>query len=88
MMGIPCDFPAYIYSNNQYVLDDSENSFPVFKNKPSSIAYHFFREGGTKYEWLTTYIRTTDNVADLHTKPLASCDKRIKFTNMILHHIM
>ena len=87
MMGIPCDFPAYVYGDNQSVLANSTRPFSVLKKKSSSIAYHFVREGVARDEWRTTYINTHDNLADLFTKPLGGGEKRTKFTGMILHHV-
>ena len=87
MMGIPCDFPAYIYGDNQSVLVNSSKPHSVLKKKSSSIAYHFVREGVATDEWRVTYISTHDNVADILTKPLTSIDKRRKFVGMILHHV-
>ena len=88
MMGIPCNFSAYIYDNNQSVLDNSTEPFSVLNQKSSSIAYRFVRECVAKDEWRTTYIRTTDNFSDILNKPLSDGEKKVKFTNMIIHHIM
>ena len=87
MMAIPCDFPSYVYGDNQSVLVNSSKPFSVLKKKSSSIAYHFVREGVAKDEWRTAYINTNDNVADILTKPLAGDEKRARFVKMILHHI-
>jgi hypothetical protein len=87
MMGIPCDFPAYVYGDNQSVLSNSTLPFSTLKKKSSSIAYHFVREGVAKDEWRTTYINTHDNLADLFTKPLPGGAKRTRFVQMVLHHI-
>lgn len=86
MMGIPVDFPTYVFGDNQSVLANSGNPFSVLKKKSSSIAYHFVREGVAKDEWRVTYISTHDNVADLLTKPLYNAEKRRKLINMILHY--
>ena len=37
MMGIPCDFPAYVYGDNQSVLANSTRPFSVLKKKSSSL---------------------------------------------------
>ena len=87
MMGIPCDFPAYIYGDNKSVLVNSSIPTSVLKKKSSSIAYHFVREGVAADEWRVGYISTHDNVADLLTKPLGNKEKRMKFISMILHHL-
>ena len=88
MMGIYCDFPAYIYGYTQSVLSNSKNPFSVLKNNSSSFSHHSIREGVAKDEWQTTHIHTTYNVADLLTKNLYGSEKQIKFIDMILHHII
>ena len=45
MMGIPCDFPAYILGDNKTVLVNSAMPFSTLTKKSCSIAYHFVREG-------------------------------------------
>ena len=87
MMGIPCDFPAYIYGDNKSVLVNSSQPFSVLKKKSSSIAYHFVREGTSRDEWRTAYTKTDDNIADLLTKPLPGGMKRTKHTGAVLHHL-
>jgi hypothetical protein len=87
MMGIPCDFPAYIFGDNQSVLVNSSNPFSTLKKKSCSIAYHFVREGVSKDEWRCAYINTHDNPADILTKPIAGGEKRTRLTGMMLHHI-
>ena len=87
MMGIPCDFPSYIYGDNQSVLVNSSVPTSVLKKKSCSIAYHFVREGVAANEWRMTYINTHDNPADLLTKALRNGEKRMKFVRMFLHHI-
>ena len=87
MMGIPCDFPAYIFGDNQSVLANTSRPHSVLKKKSSSIAFHYVREGVAKDEWRTTYINTHVNPADMFTKPLGGGEKRARFTSMILHHV-
>ena len=41
MMGIPCNFPSFIFGDNKSVLTNSSNLFSMLKKKSSSIAYHF-----------------------------------------------
>ena len=45
MMGIPCDLPAYVYGNNQYVIINSSKPLSMMKKISILIAYHFLREG-------------------------------------------
>ena len=87
MMGIPCEFPSYVFGDNQSVLANSSKPFSMLRKKSASIAYHFVREGVANDEWRVTYVNTHDNVADILTKPLPSGVKRVKFVQMLLHHI-
>ena len=87
MMGIPCDFPSFVFGDNKSVLTNSSNPFSMLKKKSSSIAYHFVREGVAKDKWRVAYVNTHDNLADLLTKPLPNGEKRDKFIMMVLHHI-
>ena len=75
MMGIPVEGPAFIFGDNKSVLANSSLPNSVLQKKSNSIAYHFVREGSAKDEWRTTYVPTTDNVADLLTKPLCGGTK-------------
>jgi len=86
MMGIPCDFPTYIFGDDQSVLANTSRPHSGLKKKSSSIAYHYAREGVAKDEWRTTYINTHSNPADMFTKPLGGGEKRVT-TSMILHHV-
>ena len=87
MMGIPCDYPSYIYGDNQFALVNSTIPTSVLKKKSYSIAYHFVREGVTWDEWKMTYVSKHDNVADLLTKSLRNGEKLMKFFRTFLHHI-
>ena len=87
MMGIPCDFPSYIYGDNQSVLVNSTIPTSVLKKKSSSTAYHHVREGVANDEWRITYVPTDQNIPDLLTKPLPKGEKRYRFVKGILHHI-
>ena len=87
VMGIPCDFPAYILGDNKSVLVNYSVPTSVLKKKSCSIAYHFVREGTAMDEWRIGYVSTNDNVEDLLTKPTPNGEKGSKFIKMILHHI-
>ncbi len=45
------------------------------------------REGCARKEWISTYIKSEHNVADLLTKPLPSGEKRLYFVRKILVYI-
>ena len=87
MMGIPVDFPPFVFGDNQSVLYNTTLPDSTLKKKSLSIAYHFVREGTAKDEWRTVYISTHLNPDDLLTKPLPRTTKRIDFVRMMLHHL-
>ena len=86
-MGIPVDFPCYVFGDNQSVLVNGSHPFSVLKKKSNSIAYHFVREGCASNEWMLTYVNTDDNCSDMLSKSLPGGRKRKRFTSMILHHV-
>ena len=85
MMGIPCEGPAYIYGDNQLVLANATIPDSTLKKKSQSIAYYFVREGSTRDEWMTAYINTHENEADLLTKLLPSGKKKKGFVWNMTH---
>ena len=87
MMGIPSTEPAYIYGDNQLVLEKKTMTHSVLKKKSNSTTYHFVREGSAKDEWRTTYVNKNEKPADIMTKPLPSGEKRTKLTRMLLHNL-
>ena len=87
MMGIPVEGPAYIFGDNRSVLANTTNPGSMLKKKCAAIAYHLIREGVARGEWITAWISTHDNVADLLTKPMTSGEKRNGFVKKILQHI-
>ena len=86
-MGIPCNEPAYIETDNQSVLCNTTIPDSTLKKKSQNIAYHMVREGATRDEWRIACINTHDNEADLFTKQLASGSKRKEFVMNLIHHI-
>ena len=87
MMGIPCEGPAYILGDNQSVLCNTSIPDSTLSKKSQSIAYHMIREGVARGEWMTAYIKSDMNDADLLTKKLPAGEKRRRFVSNILHHI-
>ncbi len=85
MMGITVDELAYVFGDNQLVLDNTTAPGSTLKKKSNAIACHFVREGCARDEWWTANVNTDKNVADLLTKPLAG-PKQTKFVQMLLHH--
>ena len=86
-MGIPMEGPAHIFGVDQSVLANTMNPGSVLKKKCAAVAYHLVREGVARGEWVTAYINTHDNIADLLTKPMTSGEKRNGFVMKILQHI-
>ena len=86
-MGIPCDGPSHIYSDNQSVLANTTMPDSTLKKKSQSIAYHLVGEGSARGEWRMAYVNTHDNKADLLTKPLPNGEKRRKLVRNLFHHI-
>ena len=87
MLGIPVNAPAYIFGDNQSVLANTTNPGSQLKKKSNAICYHYVREGCARKEWITAYIKSEYNVADLLTKPLPSGEKRFYFVKMILNYL-
>ena len=50
MMGISCKGPAYVYGDNQSVLEKTTTPESTLKKKSHSIAYHFVQEGAARYK--------------------------------------
>ena len=88
MLGIHVESPAYIYGDNKSVLVNSTIPHSTLKKKSNSISYHFIREGCARDEWRLAYVNTKDNPADLLTKPIPGGEKRSRFIQMLLHHIV
>ena len=87
MLGIPVNGPAFIFGDNQSVLANTTNPGSQLKKKSNAICYHYVREGCARKEWITAYIKSEYNVADLLTKPLPSGEKRFYFVKMILNYL-
>ena len=87
MMGIPVNNPCFIYGDNQSVLWNTSVPESTLKKKSSSVAYHFVREGVSRDEWRTSYIKSNDNPSDILTKPLPAGINRYKKVRMVLYDI-
>ena len=86
MFGILVDEPAYVYGDNQLVLENKTMPQYTLKNNYQSIDYQFICKCYAADEWRTTYINTLLNVVDLMTKQLSG-NKRWGFVRMLLHHM-
>ena len=85
MMGIPVDEPSFMFGDNQSVLANTDNPASTIKKKSQSICFHFIREGCSRDEWRTSYVKICDNIADLLTKSLPNGENCWHFVNKILH---
>ena len=79
MLGIPCEDPTFVYSDNKTMLANTTVPAPTLKKKADSLSFHFVREGCTHDKWRTTYAHTYLNLADMFTKPLPSGGERWGF---------
>ena len=86
-MGIPILNPCFIYGDNQSVLWNTTCPDSVLRKKTSSVAYHFVREGVSRDEWRTSYIKTSDNPSDICTKSLPAGANRKRKVRSILYDI-
>ena len=77
-MSTPIDLLTYILGYNQSVLCNTSKPHPSLKNKSSSIAFHFVREGTAKKEWRTAYMNTNSNPDDMITESLSGGEKQKK----------
>ena len=78
MMGIPVEGPAFVYGDNQSVLVTTTKPGLMLKKKSITIAHRFIRERCSRVEWITTYVNTHENVADLFTKALACTGETVE----------
>ena len=59
----------------------------MLKKKTSSVAYHYVREGVSRDEWRTSYIKSNDNPADILTKNLPAGINRYRKVRMVMYDI-
>ena len=71
MVGIPVNSPVFKYVDNHSVLWNIEFPDSTLKNKSSAIAYHFVREVVARKDWITGYIKTSENCSGLITKTVS-----------------
>ncbi len=71
MMGIPIDGPANAFCDNKSVVTNATVPTSTLKKKHNSIAYHKVREAVAAKVLCIAKVHTSENLADLLTKPLA-----------------
>jgi len=68
MMGIAINLPTLIYCDNQSVPWNTKVPDSSLKKKSAAMAYHFFREGVARMEWVTNFVKSGSNPSDDMTK--------------------
>jgi len=71
MMGIPIDGPANAFCDNKSVVTNATVPTSTLKKKHNSIAYHKVCEAVAAKVLCIAKVHTSENLADLLTKPLA-----------------
>ena len=85
MMGIPLNTPTYIYGDNMSVIHNTSKPESTLKKKANSVCYYYIREAVAADECRTGHISTSENPADVATKPLPAGEKRDYLNSKILH---
>jgi hypothetical protein len=70
MLGIPIKGPANVFCDNKSVVTNSTIPTSTLKKKHNSIAYHRVREAVAAGILRIAKVHTTENLANLLTKPL------------------
>jgi hypothetical protein len=70
MFGIPIDGPSNVFCDNKSVVTNSTVPTSTLKKKHNSIAYHRVREAVAAGTLRIAKVHTSENLADLLTKPL------------------
>ena len=70
MFGVPLDGPANVVTDNLAVVQNSTIPSSTIKKKHKSICYHRVREAIAAGILRLTHIPSTENLADMFTKPL------------------
>jgi hypothetical protein len=74
MMGIPIDGPTNVFCDNKSVITNSTVPTSTLKKKHNSIAYHRVREAVAAGILRIAKVHTSENLADLSTKPLSGAN--------------
>ena len=87
MMGVPASNPIFIKGDNQSILWNTSAPESSLKKRSSAVAYHFYREGVARREWITGYVKSIFNPADILTKVVKRLADRINKVWMLLYDI-
>ena len=80
--GVTITTPVNVYGDNQGSIDMIRNPSSNERSKHIDIRHRFVREKYSSGLINVTYKETSENIADLFTKP-ATKQKLAKFTNML-----
>ncbi len=72
MFGIPIDRPANSFCNYKSVVINASVPTSTLKKKHNAIAYHRVRKAVAAGVLRIANVHTTENLADLLTKPLTA----------------
>lgn len=70
-IGLPQDTPVLIYADNNGAIANTQNYKNHRRTKHIDIRYHFVKERTANGDIVFEYIPSSDNLADILTKPLA-----------------
>ncbi len=70
-LGIPIDGPANVFCDNKSVVTNATVLTSTLKKKHNAIAYHRVREAVAAQTLQIAKVHTSENLADLLTKPLS-----------------
>jgi hypothetical protein len=78
----PTTKPMVLYEDNQSAIKTAENKIHNERSKHIDVRYHFIREQVEQKKFVLKYIPTTDQIADIFTKPLGNI-LHYKFTTRL-----
>ena len=81
MFGVPVDGPAYLYCDNQGVVNNSSKAESTLDKKHNSVAYDYVRNAVAASIITVAWIKSTDNLADALTKMLPEVNRNHLFGN-------
>ena len=76
MTRITVNNPVFKYRDNQSLLWNTAVPDYTLKEKSIAVAYNLVREGVARKEWITGYIKTSENCGGLMTKTVSSGKNR------------
>ena len=86
MFGVPMDWPAQVYCDNQGVVKNTSIPEPVLSKKHNAIDYHAVREAAAAGVLEVHKEDTQTNLADMFTKVLLA-DRRRELLGSILYNL-